>query len=100
MKAFLTGSQVYGFPTPESDIDLVVHVSAADAKFLFSNKEPGKPLMFGDLNLVVLTDEQDWIAWRAATDECTRKKPITRDEAITIFIDHGVDDYILGEGDQ
>ena len=100
MKSFLTGSQVYGFPTPESDIDLVVYVSGKDAKFLFSQKEPGKPLMFGDLNLVVLTCEQDWINWRTATDECTRKKPITRDEAIKIFNDNGVDEYILGEGDQ
>lgn len=34
MRAFLTGSRVYGSPKEDSDLDLVIHVSSGDLELL------------------------------------------------------------------
>lgn len=96
-RAFITGSQVYGTPNEDSDIDLVIlvdgDVESHDALELLAAK--GEPVLagaedygdhltirFGDLNLIVFTDEVPFEAWRKTTNELIARRPVTRDEAI------------------
>lgn len=125
--AFITGSQVYGTPTEESDFDLVVlcdkkvvqilnHVEFLDQQTVFRksdwwwvrlwkwfwNRLNGRhyrrhiaentlyidpdylqySVRFGSLNIIMLTDEEEFIAWKTATDELIKRKPVTRKEAV------------------
>lgn len=64
MKAFLTGSQVYGKPEKDSDIDLVVYVDETTKQKLIDLSDTGKmPCMFGKLNLIFATNEEEYGAW-------------------------------------
>lgn len=92
MKAFLTGSQVYGTPRPDSDIDLAVLMTSEDATRLceLAGKdamcayriEQGASIKFGNLNVLVFVDENQFRAWKEGTEELIARKPVTRDEAI------------------
>ena len=92
MNAILTGSQVYGTPTASSDIDMVVLVSQETLNLLAAlvnedEKMPKKGNMnsdgelemtqltarFGRLNIIVVTREEDWEAWRRGTGVLCRK---------------------------
>ena len=104
MRAFITGSQLYGKPTPKSDIDLVVMVDYGDLCLLKSKADkivedsqgsaggPGSAsMMFGKLNLLATTEEDAFAVWKLGTTKCINKarkkglKPITRKEAVAIF---------------
>lgn len=93
MKAFMTGSHVYGKPTPNSDVDLVIYVDQQTAKRLFSlSDEPqsdaeGKysTIMFGRLNLLVCTDETRFASWQKGTEQLCKQQPVTREDAIDVF---------------
>lgn len=89
MNAFLTGSQVYGTPTPESDVDLCVQMSWADMNALtrFADSISGSlpdAQKFGKLNLLIL---EDWKfrAWKRGTEDLVARKPVTREEAIAVL---------------
>lgn len=89
MNAFLTGSQVYGTPTAQSDVDLAVRVSDSDCELLatLADQEPGSggmSIRFGNLNLICL-GERSFEAWREATEELIARKPVTRDEAVKVI---------------
>lgn len=93
--AFVTGSQVYGTPTENSDIDLVLFIDDEDAAILQrmaddchvnEAEDYGHPgeiahLRFGKLNLVCIYDESEFFAWMRATRELIARKPVTREEA-------------------
>lgn len=98
--AFLTGSRVYGEPHKDSDVDLVVLVSASDLKKLrpLSDTEGdeetanyiaagGIPLRFGSLNLICCCDAKMYLIWRRGTAALKKRsrqtgRPITRDRAV------------------
>jgi hypothetical protein len=76
MNAFICGSRAYGTPRPDSDVDLVVLVSAADMLKLAELSECANPNItrFGRLNLIPVTSEIEFAAWRLGTEELCRKK--------------------------
>jgi hypothetical protein len=92
MKSFITGSCVYGTPTAESDIDLVLTLSSEDIELLSRFADNGKvsagadggSLRFGNLNLICIS-EVEMEAWKSATDDLVARKPVTRNEAITLI---------------
>jgi predicted nucleotidyltransferase len=101
--AFLTGSRVYGTPRPESDADLVIFTDEKTKNDLFAlsrlfsrdTSDIGKgstenSCRFGDLNLIVITDEADWTRWQIGTVACTLQKPVTREHAVAMFKSLGI----------
>ena len=102
MQSFVTGSRCYGQPSETSDIDLVVLTTPyemyqlkklADAVIEKEDGSDGGPasasLRFGKLNLIVVTDEAAFSAWRLGTHFCRdlmlSGKPVGRDQAIEVF---------------
>lgn len=73
MKAFITGSNAYGKPTAESDLDLVVlmteHVRDKLLQYSDFPTSPDKILRFGKLNIVGVTSELEAAVWLVATKE-------------------------------
>ncbi len=107
MNAFLTGSRAYGTPKPESDTDIVLHMSEDDLCELYSIHGPdddrdddpsfssnnGRPTNYsfrmGKANLICMTDPEEFQAWKSATEVLKRNRPVTRDlaiEAIDLFL--------------
>ena len=88
MRAFLTGSQVYGQPRPDSDTDLVIFTDQETVdKLIEESDNKTYPIKFGKLNLITTTNEIEYLAWLTAMLECKNKsaeEPISRDEAISI----------------
>lgn len=91
MKAFLTGSHAYGAPRPDSDVDLVVLVTEAEAAVLRNESETQAiPHRYGKLNLIILTDVLEYNAWASFTEDmkqqaAERGSPITKKEAVEAF---------------
>lgn len=93
--AFLTGSQVYGTPTPESDIDLVVKMSHEEMLTLCGLVGAGTveeygdgqtTIRFGKLNIIICYDgDVRFDSWKKGTEELKKTKPNTRDHAIFVF---------------
>lgn len=113
MIAFLTGSQRYGTPTPDSDVDLVIRadpVEIAALMMLCDNQPEPLPtkqypegvsdsasLRFGRLNLIACANDETFHAWEGATNICVDMKPLTREVAVDIhkkvFLAYGVCGY-------
>ena len=102
LRAFLTGSRVYGTPREDSDVDMVVFLSREEVvtlRGLGEQLEPALggydvttesfPLRFGRLNLLVCLTEAAYNTWRAGTDALVAQFAAgdtpTRDEAIAVF---------------
>lgn len=91
--SFLTGSRVYGTPTDESDIDLVVRMNDGDIEDLKMlcgedlHEYGGEhcSLHFGTLNLIICADDMRFESWRKGTEELIRRAPVTREEAVEHF---------------
>ncbi len=95
-KSFVTGSQVYGTPHPDSDIDLVVLVSCEDLGRLTqaaqagsgfgapggTQYEDGLSLRFGGLNLLCVTQQKHFDIWKQGTESLIAMKPVTREFAV------------------
>ncbi len=99
-KPFLTGSQAYGEPSDESDIDLVVLMPPELAEVLQTlsglscgcgyGEDPSTNLRFGKLNLIAVHSPSVYEMWRKGTDDCVNEskqlgRPITREEAISFI---------------
>ena len=87
MESFVTGSRVYGTPTADSDLDLVIRASPELKEQLESNY--GRPIRIGNLNLIVATSNNDYNAWQAAKEKCLKAKkfagrPLTKKESIDV----------------
>lgn len=98
MNAFLTGSYVYGKHGIGSDIDLVLLVSEEVKEDLI--KIGGMPCRFGDLNLILTTEESKFLAWKEVTERLIDVgRAVSREEAIAAFQSAGVTgiDYGLEE---
>lgn len=73
MKAFLTGSYVYGTPRPDSDIDLCVRVGTlATSRILRDLSESVKTVRFGRLNLILCESDTEYAAWKMTTERLMR----------------------------
>lgn len=106
--AVLTGSQVYGIPKPDSDVDLVILISPRDIEKLRSLAEKhdgnhkdsdGGPqtinetsasLRFGRLNLICVSDPLAFEVWRRGTKALCLNleqtgRAISRDIAVEHF---------------
>lgn len=116
VNAIVTGSQVYGTPKHDSDVDLVILVSADDLALLKSlgeitvpvkgsDSDPGTTgrddglqasIRFGKLNLIATTCPIAYAVWVKGTDYLKRQKPGSRDNAAAYFralrIHHGLKD--------
>lgn len=81
MFAFLTGSRVYGSPTPKSDVDLVVRVDQVtkDAIHRLSDNPSPRdngwlegPVRFGKLNLILCVTDEEYAVWKVGTARMLR----------------------------
>lgn len=89
--AIITGSQVYGQPTDESDVDVVVLMDRVDLDLLDALLPGGRQhctgvtWRLGQLNLIATWSTEEFEAWNAARDECeARGGDLTRDESVKI----------------
>ena len=100
MNSFITGSRVYGTPTEDSDIDLVILVSPEDSELLWDNRDedlkPDVPteynrgtLRYGNLNIIAIEDSEQgrkqFEIWRSVTEDLKKRAPVTKEEAIAAF---------------
>lgn len=104
MKTLLTGSSVYGFPTLNSDVDMVAFVDEHDMCILQSGSDSdsflgegsdsegtqGESLRFGNLNIIATTDEYYFETWRICTEVAIeigrrRKARLNREQSVDIF---------------
>ena len=96
--ALLTGSRAYGRPPPGSDIDVVVLLGEDDLLRIIDAMgeagvdpryvgEPGAttPIRFGVLNLLCVTDEEDYRVWEEGTAALIERGPVERPEAVAEF---------------
>jgi len=98
VKPFLTGSHAYGVPKEGSDLDIVVLLDNCLASTLLSlsmgsvNIQYGSvasaSLRFGPLNIIAITDEAEFTAWKTATDLLIAMKPVTREQAVACIKKH------------
>ena len=103
-RTFLTGSHAYGFPHEGSDIDVVMLTSEfymnklaiLTEKVLFKEEVGGASMYFGNLNLIVFTDEARFKEWWKVTDELIARKPVTREDAIKAFNEVGLTGFSAG----
>lgn len=89
MNAFLTGSQAYGTPREDSDVDLAIVMTSADLALLrplvdSTHGSNGASLRFGRLNLIALPADE-FVAWKIATERAIAEKPVTRERAIELI---------------
>ncbi len=108
MNAIVTGSQVYGTPRRDSDVDLVMLVSQDDLLLLKrlgmvaekattgTDSDPGTvgtdhglsaSIRFGDLNLIATTCPIAFAVWQRGTEYLKRHQPNSRELAVAYFRD-------------
>ena len=90
MNAFLTGSRIYGTPSENSDIDLVVLMNQTEIEMLSSKF----PIRFEKLNIIAVNNAHEFSLWKEAMELCVNEMPVSRDRAIEIHKAVGV---IAGE---
>lgn len=96
--AILTGSRAYGKPTEKSDIDVAVLIGEDDLLRIIDAMgemdidpkyvgQPGAitPLRFGALNLLCVTDPEDYRVWEEGTAALIERGPVDRAEAVAEF---------------
>lgn len=86
---FLTGSQAYGTPNEESDVDIVVLVRDSEEleEFPVGKYNDNTPtIRIGKLNIILVYNESEYDAWFAATQKMIAWKkagwPVPREQAI------------------
>ena len=100
MNAFLTGSQIYGSPTENSDIDLVVSMDDENRARLWALVKDSEKkanfntdadyggnlnLQFGRLNLIVLKSDIEMANWKVGTVMLERQGPVSRARAVEVL---------------
>lgn len=100
MNAFLTGSQIYGSPTENSDIDLVVSMDDENRARLWALVKDSEKkanfntdadyggnlnLQFGRLNLIVLKSDIEMANWKVGTVMLERQGPVSRERAVEVL---------------
>ena len=97
---FLTGSQVYGQPKDNSDLDVVIVIRNDGDPLLklvykFADTEGdsatgerfkrGRSLRFGKLNLIILPSLDEAELWSKTTDYLIERAPVDKRMAISTF---------------
>lgn len=86
LQSFITGSYAYGTPTESSDIDMVILLNSGNVlhtNFLkMQDVTESNKIMFGNLNIIAVYEQETFDAWQFATEELIKRKPVTRQEAI------------------
>ena len=80
MQAFITGSQAYGIPHKNSDVDLVIYCDIDTAEILMENKDAShsqdNPVVrYGNLNLIICTNKAEYSAWLSGTLQLCNRRP-------------------------
>lgn len=102
--SFLTGSQVYGTPTDDSDTDLVILLTHEDLRLLrlvapdkndnasgewYGSEGDYSFVLRGKnnkkVNLICFTDENKFLAWKKGTMILKTIAPVGRDQAIEVL---------------
>jgi len=93
--AFLTGSRAYGVPRKDSDVDMVVYIDPSEltelAKALNADVDDDRPyypsisVREGRLNLIVLSEADEYDAWLNTTLKLKKQAPVTKEQAVTAF---------------
>lgn len=83
-KPFLTGSRVYGKPTKNSDLDIVMLLSDSDKEMVIRMAKKF-PIKFGNLNIIIAKDEEQYKLFRKGTKDLLEIAPVTREYAIEHF---------------
>lgn len=94
-RAFVTGSQAYGNPGPNSDVDLVIRcddltrdllLRLADSVDLSPHEYgPNHSLRFGNLNVICAVNDAEYDIWAKGTEALLMAAPVTRDVAVAHF---------------
>jgi hypothetical protein len=94
MNAFITGSEAYGQPNFNSDVDLVIRVDSDTAKRIRCLSDgmkyvPGNTnpvVRFGRLNLILCETDEEYAVWRLGTTELIKKStPTAKEQARQVF---------------
>lgn len=88
--AVLTGSQVYGVPNSESDIDVVIEVAGEVYGDLLQYSDHPRLLRYGKLNLILTWSREGRRLWAKGTQLLLSEAPVTRDRAVAMFNELGV----------
>lgn len=76
MKAKLTGSRVYGNPTENSDVDLLIYLPSNESKVLKDSADEIKipqenwsstSLRYSNLNIILCHDLETYETWKEGT---------------------------------
>lgn len=98
MKAFITGSNIYGTLGVLSDLDVVLFCNRKQMDMLAAWSDDGDAgfspnyagssanLRFGSLNLIVHTSRISYYRWLLAKFVCWCKSPVTKLEAKEIHL--------------
>jgi len=85
LKSFITGSHIYGKPTSDSDIDLVIFVNQETKDKLIELSDTGKmPCRFGKLNLIFATNEEEYGAWLLGKILCKEEFELNKKDAFQL----------------
>jgi predicted nucleotidyltransferase len=93
--AFLTGSRAYGVPREDSDIDLVVYIDPSELTKLAealgtdvnddNSYAPSMSVVEGRLNLVIVSEPEEYDTWLAVTDSLKKQAPVSKEQAVEAF---------------
>jgi predicted nucleotidyltransferase len=88
---FITGSRVYGTPTKDSDIDIVVYAPDYKERDLLTDLSDncGMPCRFGNLNIIYAFTLKEYAVWLMCRTACLNKvkeldRKLTKEEALEI----------------
>jgi len=84
MRAFITGSRAFGYATPTSDLDLVIYADESIKVQLTKLSESERTIKFGQLNLIVVTSEEEYSAFLLAKKRCLNYRVENKEESIAI----------------
>lgn len=96
MKAFLTGSQRYGIPNIDSDIDICIFCEDNLLGLLWEMSDSKNSIRFGKLNIIAFAEEDKYRKWREVTEKLFSLGPVTRYRAIEEFQAAGFTDKSYG----
>jgi hypothetical protein len=97
ISALFTGSRVYGRPTKESDLDLVLLVTHRERELLIKmaddvctnsyevGEERSYSLRFGKLNVIAVTDPVAFAVFQKATKKLKGEGAVDRDRAVEVM---------------
>lgn len=83
MNAFLTGSYAYGTPNKSSDLDLVLRTDDLRLVELLKKFSAMEGIIrYGKLNIIVCTDDKEYLAWRCGTESAlSLNSPMNKEAA-------------------